>query len=1105
MLNTRLVRERVFENLLILIFSIFYYIPVSNIPELPSLNSFYFSVFGNSAFPSSLESLTLLFLTPFHVRLSVYYVLLAIISLYLSIIGVQLFFKNTIKVVFSKSIISGKCVKIASFLGALFVVLNPFFSNEYSLGIGYLPLLAISLGLLSSIFISKDNYKSIGLVFALSLTIVFMYYGSLVLIAYFLFIFILILPVYFRKTTLKNLLVFPIVSFGIGVVVILFTNFNFLLPSVFNSGKSSILYSLFLPPPINLYHEMVLDMNTPNNILAISGINFNRSFNSLWMTIFYAISVIIILIMSFVLSIITAKKGNLKPTIIVACFISILFLNLSFFKGYSLIETIPIYLVSHHIVNYANYGSLLSIFDENRVILFPFWYFIGMLFSIDVAFSLFETRKIITSSSIEKHTENLRESSRTPFNPKKRLISLNSMLAILVIILLMFVYLSTSIGGYSQPYVDKNSGTYAYVNSNMGQYNKILFYQNTQNFNPGNIYPADLQTQATIPNFPTYEDFANLASSPLVNAALRDYPPSSFIYKNGSNGWIDNYTVLGSSYKEIMNVKNNATIGTPVFVMGTENTFNKFIFSHNYYKQQQLTISENSQSMLNYSTAKYYSLPSNFLEYLNDSNTALSIQFNFSLKKDVPTFGGYQFGLSTNNSYWSFSNNSLPKFGIGSFNESRAQTYFGTNTPLDSTNYQEYVGLDPPGSFQNTLFNGWVPITGEGTSFVTILLTHPMNSDLIYAFADINGIWYSSPINYSIGSLQYVFSYAFQTSFNNISYSVNVTELRPITNSQSYIPIFYDSLFGNTTNLEKAITKSGIVLKSSSFNYTDLLGALAMQQNSNLKLMPGAYSVGSPYKKGWFQTFMSNAPQSGLYNTVIPITDLPLQYGFSSYYALAESVTSNSSLSIPAKHNPSESGYLLLNTLFSPMGGTLDVTFGASVFHVNTKEQNPHYGWVLLKSNSTYNEVNLTNLGGVQSVNQIIISNYSELKNNSIEAMHLLSLAGSTHSLEFVGQIINSEFHFSPTEYSLSISPENSNAFAVEFPNFGDFSYGSSASNGSVLMIPAWGGVPYFTYIQLFRSENLHKLWRIRRKLFLIISNFHHSSRDLVSIHAWIR
>jgi len=133
--------NKILIHVLLIIIPILYYrlkfIPQSPIQSYAFVNSAY----GSSFFPGSFQGFYMVMLS--HIGISLYYTYLsfAIVSLYLSLVGSYVFLKNIVALIEGRMNTHGYSkdsvvLSIVILFPSILLSTNPFFANNYDLGVG---------------------------------------------------------------------------------------------------------------------------------------------------------------------------------------------------------------------------------------------------------------------------------------------------------------------------------------------------------------------------------------------------------------------------------------------------------------------------------------------------------------------------------------------------------------------------------------------------------------------------------------------------------------------------------------------------------------------------------------------------------------------------------------------------------------------------------------------------------------------------------------------------------------------------------------------------------------------------------------------------------
>ena len=691
-------------NILILEIPFIYYSPKLMAASSIGSAAFITSSFGASYFPGSFMQFWMVLME--HVGLSLYYNYLSldIVSLYLSILGSYVFLTNVVGLVHSRNEadVGGQnrqfYFSIVLVILSLLMSANPFFANAFGLGVGSIPFLMLSLASVSEALRFKfSDWRFLSLVFLTGFFLI-LSYEYILLPVYFVIIFIAILvPVSYKAVPMLRVFVALFLSFilffvGSGIS-------GFITASL--SGSLGGLFPFFRP--LNLEHEYAL-LSVSGLLKAVSGLSFNVGFWQSTLILLERFTILLLILLALIITVTYIFQGGKKPLIFYLLFFVTIILSLPYKNDIPLIGYVPIFLISHHIVTYNHLGEALSVFDANRLLLFLYWIILPSTFAVGVStFSFLSQRDMAGSVGSIKNLV------------KRYKMVLNATTAIFSILVILVVIFSSMNGPYSYLNFDKSSPTYAYASGENDSYNRMLLYQNQNLFYPGNIYPSYMQMQADIPDKPMYVNFLNMESSPLVIPTLNSLPPASFIFQNNTERFIHG-TRLTDNFNEISNANENVTAGYPAFVLGTQYTFDQYIFN-NYFTRTNETSFKSYNDTYNYGEFVYYSIPNEIFSYLNTPGGMIQINTDIKITSPIQNGTGYTFGISNASQYYSLGVNEL-NFSIGVFNRSTVPALLGYgNLITNGFNHSEYLsvgnGIDPTPRPKALAKNGFADIRSE--------------------------------------------------------------------------------------------------------------------------------------------------------------------------------------------------------------------------------------------------------------------------------------------------------------------------------------------------------------------------------------------------------
>lgn len=1034
-------------NFLIIIISVTYYSLSFTSPSSLGSDAFVSSAFGTSFFPGSFEQLYMVILSRLGVSLYNIYFSFAIVSLYLSLIGSYFFLRNIV-ILFQgrkqKSLqysSNSLALSIVILFPSILLSMNPFFANNYSLGVGFIPFLTLSMATASEAIKFKiPDKRSVSLIFLTGFLLIFGYGGYILIPAYFAILFVaIIIPLSYRVVPLIRSITVLIIS---EMLFFVFSQASdFLIGSV--SGSLGGLFPYFRP--LNLEHEYAL-LSTSSLFKAITGLSFNVSFSlgiMHWIELFTMILIGTLLVTYLFIKPVTNK---IKLSYLMMSLFIIILLSLPYNGDIPIIGVLPLYLISNHIVTYNHFGELLSLFDSNRFLLFLYWFLISATLAITMSFC----------EGYKTESGAIRNSHYTVIKKRKKIVfRFTVILACLSILVISSI--SISIGPFNYLNFEKTTPTYSYAIQNNSSYNRMLLYQDVNEFYPGNIYPSYMEMQADIPDKPMYVNFLNMESSPIVVPMLNTLPPASFIYSNNTERFLQGQA-LTNGYSNIENNNSNVTVGYPVFVMGSQYTFDQYIF-HNYYNQTNTTLL-NSQANLkeNYGRFSYYSIPTYYMKALESKGGTIQVNTDIHILSAMQNGTGYTFGFSNQSLNYSQGHNQ-PSFAIGVFNSSSSSVLLGSGNPIiKDINYSEVLSMRNAYSYD---LEKYIPLQGKNIDNISIIF---YNSGVngIYGFINYGGQWYQSTSNISLPQLKYFYSKANLDSPSGISYNVTISKLVKNRNYKNLIPIYYDSPFGNDTVLLNSIKYSNEIVEGKNYPISDLIGSLLVNSANSTLINPSAYSVQKP-QDGWYQVFTDGAAQSSFSSECIPPVLDPPVFGYNVYTGYAQSVVENSTLTIPIGGNHSGSEYLDVNLLFSPAGGYLKITAGNNHYFIDTRSNSSYYNWVGINISGNIRNLTLRDVTGIQSINQVILTKVTSYDYFYNLASSLIRDKSST-SLSNLPQInINStSYKSNPVKYIANIALINHNNYniIIEYSNPTYSGLHESSTNSDSFLLPSWASFP---------------------------------------------
>lgn len=1045
-IESRFVKKLII-NVLIFAIPLAYYSPKFIATSSIGSKGFVTSAFGANYFPASFMQFWMVLMERFDVSLYYNYLSLSIVSLYLSILGSYVFLTNVLSLAHSEgeSAVGGQnrafSFSITLIILSLLMSANPFFSDNYDLGVGSIPFLMLSLASVSEALRFKfSDWRFFSLVFLTGFFLI-LSYAYILLPVYFVMIFISILiPVSYKVIPMLRVLVailLSIILFFVGSGIS-----GFITGSL--SGSLGGLFPYFRP--LNLEHEYAL-LSVSGLLKAVSGLSFNVSFSQSTLILLELLTISLLIFLALIIIVAYIFHGKKKPLVFFLLFFVTLILSLPYKNNIPLIGYVPIFIISNHIVMYNHLGEALSIFDSNRLLLFLYWILLPATFAVGISTLSFRSRS--GSAGLSGSKKNLVK--------RYKLIS-NATIVIISIFIILIVILSSMNGPYNYLNLDKSSPTYSYANSENDSYNRMLLYQNQNLFYPGNIYPSYMEMQADIPDKPMYVNFLNMESSPLIIPTLNSLPPASFIYQKNTERFIHG-TRLTDNFNEISNTNGNVTVGYPAFVLGSQYTFDQYIFNNYFMRTNETSFKSYNDTYYNYGRFAYYSIPNELLSYLNNLGGMIEINTDIKITSPIQNGSAYTFGISNASQYYPLGVNELG-FGIGVFNRSTVPALLGNGNPItNGFNYSEYLSVGNAFSYN---LEDYIPFQGNAVHNVSIVF---YNSGLngILGFIDYGGQWYQSLSNYSISQIRYFYSQAYLDSPSGIAYNVTLFELHLNNHYKNIIPIFYDSPFANLGQLIKTIDHSDLLVKGHDFSISDLIGSFLEASGNSTTINPSAYSIQKP-QDGWYQVFSDGAAQSSYSAEYIPpVIDYPV-FGYNGYDGFAQSVINNSIFTVPVSTLHSGKFILDLNLLFSPFGGYLTVNVDGKSFNIDSHANSSYYGWYGINVSGNINSLNIRDDNGVQSINQIVLSSLSSYRYFVKLANQVLAEASFTNLSDLPSfNVTKTTYGVSPIVYEATISTQR-NFFGnliLEYSNPTYYSgFSVSTINSSSILLPTWASFP---------------------------------------------
>jgi len=1043
--ENKVVSKTFFYHIIIFFITLIYFIPLLFNFHNNSLLITKFGLFsyGDAIAPNFL-GLFILLSSILNLSVKLTYVLFLIIATFLSMEGSFIFLyysilsitKNSFRL--SHSFIFGLLMIFAS----MFFVFNTFIVNNFDMGPEFYPFFTLALGLVAfSIFHNINSKTKLIFIFSLSALITFQYYGYTLLPLYFDITYLLVfVPIFYFIKKLKW-----------GLISIILSNIIFLVFSGAVSAFSIIngnTYALGNFPyfrPINLIEEHAdLLVGSLQKLESITGLNFNLGFTN---SILY-IEILTLIILSIIIFLFIVKYIlygiDKKTTIFLIILFLLVLVAVPFYNGMNALAAFAISITKSHFVNYQHLGIVLTALNEGRIELFPFYTLVTLL--IAISFS-------------EIYNGSIKEDNTLNSIIKRKKYSVTAFISILIIVVLLFTSFSTTVGGYTYANIEKDSPTYAYaVHSNLPD-DRTLLYTDPNMFYPGNFYPGQMEMQQDIPDLPMFENFVNMESSPLVNVVLNTMSPSDFIYRSGQEPFIGNYST-SHGYDIISNSPDNVTVGSPVFVLGSMETFDQFLLNNYYLKDKVTRYSAYENATVDYGRFSYYNISNTYLSYLDHKGGIVELNLNASLITNIKVNTGYTFGFSQTDGYYPSHDNNTPSIGISKISSiSQALSMYDNDPASFQMVGSNYLNV------ANTMFSydKQTNIPFNGPNFNVTMLLYGTGDNMIDGFVDYNGYWYQSDSPFSLDDVKYFYSQSYLDSPSNISYNFTISELSVNPLYRNIIPIYYDSLFGNLTNIKNIIQNSAFVITGKNYNNNDIIGSEIVSESNISKIEPSAYAI--DYEtNGWYQVFSGDPAQSALYGEDIPPVLNPDQVGYSDYYGYAQSFINGSVLKIPTK----ESGNMVMamNILFSPAGGDIIITTGHNSYNISTVSNNPYYKWVFLNVNMD-KSLEITNVHGIQSINDIafmVASQLSYLKNFTSSI-----LLGHNNTPTVTINVGIDQYKTSPVSFDNTFNVNNTKSFIVEYPDPLYTGFNTQVSNASYYSALSWG---YFPSIIVYNIDS---------------------------------
>ncbi len=737
----------------------------------------------------------------------------------------------------------------------------------------------------------------------------------------------------------------------------------------------------------------------------------------------------------FALLVENAGSRNIKVPLLLALVILTAF-NLNVSNGSSTLGLITTWLVGSHAVRYDHLGVLLSIADDNRIVLVPFWYVLAALISL----------------ALISHPVALRGSSRThPWKsagnedyighgrqgrqamPRVVLVG-----ALAVVVLMSMGWAAQTVDGFGlNPLNAQGSAPFAYVSlAPNPSYSQEMLLPTVSNFTSPYLYPNAMSPEGN--DFPFYENFLRSEGSPVLNGLFSTFPASTFVIPNTTSLPYMNVTQLDSQFGYSTNWNaSNVIAGQPVFVVGPESTFDNFAATNTV---ETVNGSESGFNGPNQSSINYLPLPIQNLELWNESY-AISVEYSVSVS--AREGGYYPVGLAVNSSF---------PFGYDAKNP-----FLGIQIELGANN-TTYAYI------QYTVSNTWkvvdqVPVGGANASFrFTIVILNVNGSG--NAYVGVGGQWFLVGGGFSPWAYRYITMNAYRANHSLISFAGTVSNIETVREGH-WIPIYYDSFFGSSTGFLTALSDSQTVLMAPGYGISDLALSDAVWSGIGSVVRPAAYAIKLP-SVGWFQAFNYNPPQGALYAEGVDGQALPVQSGYGAYSGYAESTVAGSGLVVPLP-STAEGDNLSLNLLLSPIGGQLSVSGPGFSETIPTVANSTYYKWFQVSVPEGVTSVTLRDLAGFQSVNLITVEAAQYIHSIEVQLTSAIANKSVVGPFGYVGPgqgaSITGEYDSGESTGQVRVMTPNGRTIMLELPT--DVDYGASVSiisgTARVSIVPAWG------------------------------------------------
>ncbi|MEM3858899.1 MAG: hypothetical protein QW478_05780 [Candidatus Micrarchaeaceae archaeon] len=794
-----------------------------------------------------------------------------------------------------------------------------------------------------------------------------------------------------------------------------------------------------------VYYIPYITLPQVSNILySLTGLNSIAFPNSLYLMAILIIVLLLIIVMLFLFS-----NNKIFISFLLLAFSIILLLNLDF-SGHSIVENFVIYSITRHILTFNHYGSLMTVFDGNREMLFLFWYVFSAIIATSVSSFKFNTK--IAGKSKKILTETIK------FSP----------IPVIVVLLILLI----PIGSSSIPSIQQTP-SFNYTES-FPYYNQFLFTQNTTNFGNAWVFPPAYVTEPLGNDYPLLIETLQAQSSPFFKQIDGDLPPSTTLVNPSDPTLYGISSPKIGEYKLIRNFnESNVIAGYPVFVIGSFGTFNNLV------QETASEIIPNSTRTLSMQPVlggmNNSPMPNYYLDSLN-SSTFMSISFQMKMNGSqvYANNGGFMVGIDSNSSTSGYgTGNSF--VGLGISYDNGAYSYFlsaYSGFPQNFTGWNIDVEFTNSDRWESLAF-----LTYEGRNLaLNFSIIETRVGSMYFIYVNIDDKWYY--INsYNTFQQEALTFQEYRQRTKNISLNVSYSLIK-VGGSIPLLPIMYDTPFGDGKSFLSSLNTSSYVVFGKNYDIQDLIFSyLAYNSNASITI-PSAYAINYP-QKGWFQVFPSNDPQGAYYAESINPSILPIQVGYGPSVGYAESILDNSSFQVPLKRTVSSGDTVAMNILYSPMGGILKLNFGNSSYRIDTFSNTSYFKWVYFNSTCKFSAMSVENVRGIQSINLILsfpsvdFSKSAAVIGRSLEGKNIIREDGKTLKLS-EGNIPSpsGQFDYNQMENKISVGNASSN-FALLLPYLEPSSYSVTAEGAQVSLEPFWGSI-VGVFVHCENSRTIH-------------------------------